>query len=406
MKAVGLVVEYNPFHNGHLYHVGKAKEDAGADVVIAVMSGSFLQRGEPALVSKHVRAEMALQAGVDLVVELPYGYSVQTAPYFAEGAVRLLTALQCANLHFGSEEGDIDRFLQLLAFMKKNDHAYQQQTKEFLKKGYAYPRASAEAFALLHGSSTQLSLNEPNNILGFHYVQQIDAQASSMEPLTTLRIAASYHDENMGEGTIASATSIRKALLHKKNVEYVLPASTARLLDHYKQSHGHVHFWEDYFPYLKYQILTRTPAELKKIAECGEGLEYRLIETGRQANSFSDWLSRLKTKRYTKTRLQRLFVHLLTNTTKEEMATVRSGQENHYIRLLGMSETGKSYLNQNKKSFAFPIVTRESELKQFGALASLDQRATACYWLTKPGALHSEAMKQEFQVTPLLLKNS
>ncbi|WP_144559215.1 nucleotidyltransferase [Shouchella miscanthi] len=406
MKAVGLVVEYNPFHNGHLHHVIKAKEDSEADVVIAVMSGSFLQRGEPALVSKRVRAEMALQAGVDIVVELPYGYAVQTAPYFAEGAVRLLTALQCATLHFGSEEGDIDRFLQLNAFMKKNDHDYQQQIKAFLKKGYAYPRASAEAFAFLHEARTQLPLSEPNNILGYHYVQQIDAQASPMEPLTTLRIAANYHDEDMGEGTIASATSIRKALLHKKEVDHVLPASTARLLDYYKQTHGHVHFWENYYSYLKYQILTRTPAELEQIAECEEGLEYRLIETGLQATSFSDWLTRLKTKRYTKTRLQRLFVHLLTNTTKEEMATVRSNRENDYIRLLGMSETGKSYLNQYKKAFSLPVVTREAELRHYGALASLDQRATACYWLTKPGALHSEAMKQEFQATPLFLKNS
>ncbi len=205
------------------------------------------------------------------------------------------------------------------------------------------------------------------------------------------------------EPSLAQRAYVRHYYI-KKEVDHVLPASTARLLDYYKQTHGHVHFWENYYSYLKYQILTRTPAELEQIAECEEGLEYRLIETGLQATSFSDWLTRLKTKRYTKTRLQRLFVHLLTNTTKEEMATVRSNRENDYIRLLGMSETGKSYLNQYKKAFSLPVVTREAELRHYGALASLDQRATACYWLTKPGALHSEAMKQEFQATPLFLK--
>lgn len=405
MKAVGLVVEYNPFHNGHLHHVLKAKEDTQADVVVAVMSGSFLQRGEPALLSKRVRAEMALRTGVDVVVELPYGYAVQTAPYFAEGAVRILSALCCSSLHFGSEEGEIKRFTELATFIRTHKAEYDAYVRHYLKQGYSYPKASAEAFSSLAGSDQQLPLNQPNNILGFHYVQQLYAQHTSMQAFTTKRIVANYHDEDLGTHSIASATSIRHALNQNKTTDRVLPPYSRLLLDNYKEEHGQFHFWEAYFPYLNYQILIRSPEELKEIAECEEGLEYRLIETGKAATTFQDWINRLKTKRYTSTRLQRLFVHLLTGTTKNQIEAARLEADHSYIRLLGMSQQGRQYLNEHKKSFTLPIITREAELKHYGTLGALDQRATNCYWLTKPASLHANTIEREFKATPIYIKD-
>ncbi|WP_353626156.1 nucleotidyltransferase family protein [Bacillus sp. JCM 19041] len=207
MKAVGVVVEYNPFHNGHKHHLQMARIQSQADVVIAVMSGSFLQRGEPAIMSRWARTEMALSSGADIVVELPYAYSVQTATRFAEGAVYILSALGCTNLNFGSEAGDITPFKSLVSFMSKHKQSYDTHVQRFLKQGSSYPNASASAFALLEGSDQLLSLSKPNNILGFHYVQAIDTLHLAMEAETTLRIQSDYHDSTIKKGPIASATA-------------------------------------------------------------------------------------------------------------------------------------------------------------------------------------------------------
>ncbi|HHY20854.1 MAG TPA: nucleotidyltransferase, partial [Bacilli bacterium] len=167
MKAVGIVVEYNPFHNGHLYHLQQTKVKSGADIVIAIMSGSFLQRGEPALVSKHARTKMALRAGIDLVIELPYAFSTQKAETFARGAVLLLDALQASEVCFGSEAGDITPFEQLIDFLRDREAEFNEQLKHFLQEGCSYPKANALAFSSLNPNKTMLDLSLPNNILGY-----------------------------------------------------------------------------------------------------------------------------------------------------------------------------------------------------------------------------------------------
>ncbi|MCM3713086.1 nucleotidyltransferase [Alkalihalobacillus oceani] len=403
MKAVGIVVEYNPFHNGHLYHVTEAKKQTGADLVIAVMSGSFLQRGEPALCSKWHRTEMALANGVDLVVELPYLYSTQKAELFAKGAVTILAEMGVDFLNFGSEAGEIERFTSLVETMEQHEEAFNRLVKDRMKEGVSYPRATAEAFTQLQLDPDTLSLQEPNNILGYHYVKAIREGNYSIQASTTPRQQAHYHEQTLPQTAIASATSIRQALRKDKEsglsqTKHVMPEATFRLLINYQQTYTLLHTWEHYFPLLHYKVMASPLESLRACYECEEGLEYRVKEMMMTAVSFEDWMTKMKTKRYTWTRLQRLATHLLTNTTKEEM---KAGLATPlpYIRLLGMTAAGQRYLNDTKKQRQLPLVTRFP--KGEAIIAKLEERATAIYLSALPNRLKAEQIQQEFKRSPV-----
>ncbi|WP_059104715.1 nucleotidyltransferase [Shouchella shacheensis] len=405
MQAVGVVVEYNPFHNGHLHHVASARKQSQADVVIAVMSGSFLQRGEPALLSKWARTRMALASGVDIVIELPYAYSVQKAERFAEGAVKALDALGTSSINFGSEAGDIEAFKQLLTFMKTHQDPYHNAVRTYVKEGISYPAAQAKAFQSLNPDRNLLALSTPNNILGYHYVKALNDFNLRPSATTTPRTQSGYHDLSLGVGSIASATSIRKALMGEKDLKAiarVVPESTLAGLESYEAENGLFHTWENYFPYLQHRVLTASLAELASVYECEEGLEYRMRETIAGADSFSSWISQLKTKRYTHTRLQRLITHLLTNTTKEELDTIHSQKTLPYVRLLGMTADGKRYLNKQKKKMEIPLISRLAKVD--GLMGKLDIRSSRVYCLAFPAKLGALRMKEEFSTTPIRME--
>lgn len=398
MKAVGIVVEYNPFHNGHLYHARQAREQTNSDIVIAVMSGSFLQRGEPAIVSKWQRTKMALAGGVDVVVELPYLYSTQKAELFAKGAVSILTEMGVDSINFGSESGEIDAFFELVDIMEQQHSVFDKLVFDHMKKGLSYPRATSEAFQLLHLDSSVLALDEPNNILGFHYVKAIYEGGRQIKATTTPRLQAHYHDNDLPATSIASATSIRQALKKKsglEEIEHVMPASTYQLLHEYLRSYALLHTWEHYYPFLHYKVMSASYAQLRTIYECEEGLEFRVKDMMKTASSFQEWMEKMKTKRYTWTRLQRLATHILTNTTKEEMVEGLSLSSLPHIRLLGMSEHGQAFLNQTKKQRQVPLLTRPAKAQ--GIMAMIDERATNVYLTPLSPALRIEQMKQEFK---------
>ncbi|GAE24132.1 UPF0348 protein family [Halalkalibacter wakoensis JCM 9140] len=401
MKAVGIVVEYNPFHNGHLFQVNQAKKITGAEVVVAIMSGTFLQRGEPAIISKWYRTKMALLSGVDLVIELPYCYSAQKAELFANGAISLLSEIGVDFLNFGSESGDIQEFLQFVTFMNKHQTEFDQFVQANMKLGYSYPRAASAAFTQLHTSSTALSLTEPNNILGFHYVKAIADQKCTIKPTTTLRKAAQYHDEDIREGTIASATSIRKLLTSNQLEEskHVMPEPSYQLLKNYQETYSLFHTWEEYYPLLQYKLLSTPVNELRSIYECEEGLEYRLKEASKKADSFHDWMNLVKTKRYTWTRLQRVSTHIVTNTTKIEMNEALNTKPN-YLRLLGMTEKGQAYLNKTRKRRTLPI---RKPAKVEGIMTELEERAANVYLSILPSHTRTAEMKKEATRSPIRL---
>ncbi|WP_203290111.1 nucleotidyltransferase [Metabacillus indicus] len=399
MKAVGLVVEYNPFHNGHLYHLEASKTASEADAVIAVMSGNFLQRGEPALVSKWARTKMALKQGADLVIELPYAYATQKAETFADGAISILEALGCSSVCFGSENGEISPFLETAELLNSHHAEYQQLVKQFMKEGMSYPSAQTSAFLAIETDSRPLDLSLPNNILGFQYVRAILKQKASIRPLTIKRTAAGYHDEDFNSSPIASATSIRKALFsdEQKDISRFVPSSTDELLRQYDSEHGVLHQWENYFDLLKYTVCTMSTEEMRQIYEVEEGLENRVKSVMMQAESFKEFMEQLKTKRYTWTRLQRMCLHVLTRTTKDQM--LQAGGRAPYLRLLGMSGAGRSYLNMVKKNLETPLVSVLSSFSH--PLLELDIKASGVHAMILPEPLRSQCIKREYSTRPI-----
>ncbi|KOP81967.1 nucleotidyltransferase [Cytobacillus solani] len=403
MNAVGVIVEYNPFHNGHAFHIEEARKTANADVVIAVMSGNFLQRGEPAIVSKWKRTEMALNAGVDIVFELPYVFATQQANTFASGAVSILEAAGCQSLCFGSESGSMDSFNKTETFLKQHNETYQQQVKYFLEKGNSYPKATSLAYHTLSPANDLIDLSKPNNILGYQYIKAANAMQASIKIFTVTRKNANYHDPHFASETIASATSIRKALFsvdgQLQSIRQYVPETTYGGLLEYKEQYGLFHDWELYWPYLKFRLIQMTPEQLKNIYEVEEGLENRILSSALESESFLQFMEKLKTKRYTWTRLQRTCVHILTNTTKKEM--LMKEDKASYLRLLGMTTTGREYLNKYKTDFALPMISKVSAAKNRQLL--LDIKASRIYAMGASGSSQKKLLETEFKQPPIIV---
>ncbi|QDP40077.1 nucleotidyltransferase [Radiobacillus deserti] len=381
MEACGLIVEYNPFHNGHLYHLTKSKEQSNASCLIAVMSGNFLQRGEPAIIDKFQRTEIALRSGVDLVVELPYAYAVQHSDLFSYGAITTLANLFCPTVCFGSEHGEIEDFFSAYNVLVKEKQTFQAELHHYLGQGLSFPEASKHAYASIGLTEGSVDLSSPNNILGFSYVKAIKEYGYSIQPMTIERTSNQFHQETI-TSSIASATSIRKELLASKEipnkVKQAIPVPTFEALEDYYEKTGVWHDWEHYFSLLKYRIQTMPLTELESIHGVEEGLEYRLKRTVESAVSFNDWMQTLKTKRYTWTRLQRICTHILTNTKKVDIEKMKETNTLPYVRVLGMTKTGQDYLHQIKKETDIPIYTK---LPTDNSLLSVvEQRATDAYY--------------------------
>ncbi|NIL11793.1 nucleotidyltransferase [Bacillus cereus] len=403
MKAGGIVVEYNPFHNGHLYHVQQTKKLTQSDIIIAVMSGPFLQRGEPALISKWYRTKMALANGVDLVVELPYVFATQKAETFANGAISILNALRVSEICFGSEDGQIENFYNTISIQKNEEETFNCLVKQFMDAGNSYAKATSDAFSHILTSEKNIDMSQPNNILGFQYMKAILSQNSSIQAQTIKRFASHYHDETFNDQHIASATSIRKQLFSEEGsfttIEPFLPQATTSLLANYKQNYGILHNWEQYFSFFKYRLMTMSPEDLRHIYEIEEGLEHRILSKIQNSSSFYSFMEALKTKRYTWTRLQRACTHILTNTTKEDIRSANIEQHAPYIRLLGMSQKGQTYLSKNKKKIELPILTHTKTFDH--AALDIEKKANSVYFSIMHEPLRTQLLKQDITHHPI-----
>ncbi|PIC86505.1 hypothetical protein CSV72_07980 [Sporosarcina sp. P20a] len=392
MIATGIVVEYNPFHNGHLFHLNEAKRLTGADVIIAVMSGHFLQRGEPAIVDKWTRTRMALASGADLVIELPYAFSTAHAPQFAKGAIQILDALQCKYICFGSEEGHISPFMNSLDTMNTHNELYEKTIKSSMQEGISYPNAMRIAYEEISRTTDEplADLSEPNNILGFHYMKAIREIQSNMMAVTLERKGTHFHDEALPEDSIASATGIRKELFATdvEHVQFFMPSSSYKLL--HQQPHQS---WDHLYPFLRFVILREGPEQLASIADITEGIEFSLWRAAKEHTTFQEFMQAVKSKRYTWTRIQRMLVHVLTGYRKSTRAQITSPS---YLRLLGMSENGRSYLRTVKKELTLPLVSRAGSHKDPSLL--MDIKSTDIYMCgiqREPGL--------DFKTPPILL---
>ncbi|EML6322735.1 nucleotidyltransferase [Bacillus sp. TK-2] len=398
-----MVVEYNPFHNGHLYHVQQTKKLTQSDIIIAVMSGPFLQRGEPALISKWYRTKMALANGVDLVVELPYVFATQKAETFANGAISILNALRVSEICFGSEDGQIENFYNTISVQKNEEETFNYLVKQFMDAGNSYAKATSDAFSHILTSEKNIDMSQPNNILGFQYMKAILSQNSSIQTQTIKRFASHYHDETFNDQHIASATSIRKQLFSEEGsfttIKPFLPQATTSLLANYKQNYGILHNWEQYFSFFKYRLMTMSPGDLRHIYEIEEGLEHRILSKIQNSSSFYSFMEALKTKRYTWTRLQRACTHILTNTTKEEIRSANIEQHAPYIRLLGMSQKGQTYLSKNKKKIELPILTHTKTFDH--AALDIEKKANSVYFSIMHEPLRTQLLKQDITHHPI-----
>lgn len=403
MKATGLVVEHNPFHNGHAYHAQEARRITGADVVVAVMSGNFLQRGEPALVDKWTRAKMSLQSGVDLVVELPYRYATASAKEFASASIYLLNALRADSFVFGSEHGDIRAFHQTVELIHSNEALYQQSIREAVQAGSSYPQALQHAFVTLQKQSPDnlvVDLSMPNNILGYHYTEACYTYSLPITPQTIQRIGAGYHEEITPTQSIASATGIRKALFDTKDLQSAssfMPETTRHELDTWYERYGQFASWSQFWPTLRFAILSKTSEQLAAIAEVTEGIEHALLKHAASSSCYEEFMQKVKSKRYTWTRLQRMLTHIYTGFLESE----RTAQLPDAIRLIGMTANGQLYLNSVKKDLELPLVSRLASAKS--SLIAQDIRASNVYYLGFTNEDLHQLVGQEHQKLPLMI---
>jgi len=395
LKALGIIAEYNPFHNGHAWHVQQAKTVSGCHGVIAVMSGQFLQRGEPASFDKWRRAKMAVLGGVDLVIELPAAFAVRSAQYFAEGGIRLLDALGIvSHLSFGAECDNL-HYLQVAANSASDEKMISQLISN-MKQGYTY----AKAFSHSVGAATGLGhtmLSSPNNILAIEYLRGIRKFAPHIVPVVIKRRSSNYHDKYI-ENEFASATAIRKTLEEagciNKPLTRSIPISTAEILqDALAHGYGPVQF-ESLASPLLYLLRTLPVNELEQIPGVSEGLQFKVAASALKASSITDLLGCLKSKRYTATRLQRMLIHILLGTKKQDMNLwINSGPL--YARILAFNDCGRDMLKEIQNKSALTVITKtaailntrklnSSNMTSLEKMLALDIKASDIYALAIP----------------------
>lgn len=358
MKACGIVAEYNPLHKGHAYQIEELRANTDVDVVIAVMSGNFLQRGEPAILDKWTRTKMALAGGVDLVIELPVIWSVQPADYFAEGSLDILHALNIDYLSFGTEDGQQNDFLKAASFIVENEKIIDRQLNRNKKMNLPYAKKMENVLFEMY-PEFPLNLQLPNVQLGLSYQKEIIKKGwkDQIEIVPIKRKGAGYHEESIVSQTeIASATAIRKATFDGQVIQPYIADASYR---YFREKMEEIVSWEDYFPYLKYQLIIKSEAELREIYQMTEGLENRLKNSIDESHSFEEFMRKIKTKRYTQTRLQRLLIYVLLNIKQTDVDLAFNNKS--AIRVLGFNKKGRTYLNQEKNKISRPILSNVNQ---------------------------------------------
>lgn len=341
MQAVGIVAEYNPFHNGHLYHLQKTKNLTSLPVIV-VMSGNFMQRGEPAFLNKWQRARLAVENGVDLVLELPAAFSLRSAEYFAYGAVNIMEATGCITyLSCGVESKDTD-FMKLAQLT--NSESFTTLLQKNLTAGLSYPAAYENALQSLAGTT---KLNTPNDILALEYCKAL--QHTSIKPIFIQREQANYNDETI-TGSIASATAIRKAWSENKfsSIRAAVPSNVWQALEK-EQGVNKALLWN----LIAYNLRMNTPSQIAERCQCKEGLE-NLLKQAANCHTLTEAIALCSNKRYPAARIRRLFMQLLFQKERSYFEQ----KEPAYIRVLAFNDMGRQLLKQMKDSARLPVITK------------------------------------------------
>ncbi len=380
MKFLAVICEYNPFHNGHAYQLKALQEQLACDGTICLMSGSFVQRGEPAMFNKWARSEMALACGADLVLELPALYSLQSAEGFASGAVSLLSSLGFEGyLGFGSETGNLG-LLQSAAEISVST-AFQNELKEQLKNGISYPKAYGELLSKFLQEVDSSNI-QSNDILGIEYCKALRRIRSKLQPVALMR-KGREHDSLLPKDEYLSATGIRNRLQAGQDIESYVPLMVHQIIKREISAGRGLITPEPLGFLLSYVLQHADRNRLAHISGISEGLEGRLIEAGRACQSFDEIVQAAKTKRYPQTRIQRALINILLEITKED-----EGLKPSYARILGIGEKGAAILRFLQKTTEIPFINKASDAKfdsiESERLFSIDCAATDLHALIYP----------------------
>lgn len=426
MKTAAIIAEYNPFHNGHRYQIEQTRRQTGADYILAVISGDFVQRGAPAFAPKHLRAKLALLGGVDAVIELPALYATASAEFFAQGAVDLLGQLNAIDiLSFGSELGDLSLITELARFLTDNHSKLSFFANHFLKEGLSFPAAREQALRkLLSGppcgaGSFPLSMDlacglfsSPNNILALEYCKALYASKSPIRPFTIQRQGAGYHDAALGDSgsLIASASAIRKALSHSPaSIEAYVPREIYRSLSETGLLTAPL-TEDDFSALLYYKLLMEQEQGFASYLDCTGSLSDKICKNLPFFDSFTGFCTRLKSKDLTYTRISRIFIHILLN-LKTPGCFLPALPDRRlpapYARLLGFRESASPLLARIKKNSNIPLIAKLASAKRLldseaYRLLNSDIRCSMLYNQTASRRF-GKAWLNEFQQPPIIL---
>ena len=372
MEIIGIVAEYNPFHNGHLYQIKKIKEKYPEHAIIVVMSGNFTERGDVTIIDKWKRTKTALQNGVDLVIELPFPFATQSADFFAYGGITLLEQLKVEKVIFGSESDNIED-LSLVATCQLENEEFDKLVKIYSKMGKNYPTALSCALEDLTGKR----IDSPNDLLGISYIKTIKKYHYQITP-EIIKRTNQYHNKDLEE-SISSATAIREALKKNESIEKQVPQNSL-------QYFSDTYHLEDYFTLLKYKIITEEDLSIYQTVD--EGIDKLLKKEITKVNSIESLIQHIKSKRYTYNKISRMLIHILCNFTKEKANSLK---EIKYIRILGLNKKGSNYLNQIKKELEVPLISKIEREKD--PMLEFEIQTTKIYDIIKNNDLENREYK-------------
>lgn len=379
MHKIGIIAEYNPFHNGHLYQIKEIKKRYPDSTIISVVSSSFTQRGDISLLNKWDKTKIALDQGIDLVIELPFVYSTQASDIFAEGSIKILNYLGIDTLVFGTERDTIED-LELLADIQINNKEYQKKVKHYLSKGLNYATSTNKALEDI----TNIKVDTPNDLLALSYIKQIKLNKYNIK-CTNIKRTTSYHGSEINDN-VSSASNIREMFANNQDIDNLIPFDKKYL---YKVN------MNNYLDILKYKVLSED-ININKYQTVDEGIEGRIIDNITKVTTYEELIQNIKTKRYTYNKISRMLLHILTSFTKEEASNI----DIDYIRVLGFTTKGQEYLSKIKKNITISIITGYK--KNISKVLDIEYRVTKIYSLFTSNNL----IKKEYQIKPIIKENN
>lgn len=408
MSVTAIISEYNPFHNGHKYNLEMAQKICNSDYTVIIMSGSFLQRGEPALFDKWSRAKMAILNGADLVIELPVLYSCQPAEIFAYGAVKILDSLNIIDyLCFGSESGNIEDLRKTALILINESEDFKIQIKSKIAQGISYSKAVGDTIKNLVGDIASF----PNNVLGIEYIKAILSLKSSIKPITIKRMVNDYNETSI-TGSISSATAIRKEIKENgltENIIRSVPKHSYDIINENMNINKGPVFLNDFSDLILYHLRKSSVSHLRKTAYIKEGLEFRLKREANASSYLNELLNSIKTKRYTRTYLQRMLCHILLGITHKDITLLKKPDLKVYFRVLAFNDKGRQILKKVKKTTPYPIIIKTADFNSndyfLNRMFQLDILSTDIYNIAMKNPIFKKA-KEDYHTSPFYLENS